>query len=61
MAYGYETFVKNMIDIPIEETEPICPFNGKIPIECNEAYSEACFGCPEAIKAYRCALEAARA
>lgn len=60
MAYGYETYVKNKINVPLEETEPICPFS-EIPIECNQAYSESCLCCPEAIKAYKCALEAARA
>ena len=50
---SYKTFVNSVIDVPVEEAEPICPFDTRVPIECNNAYSDACYGCRESLMDYR--------
>ncbi len=50
---SYKNFVMSVIDVPVEEAEPICPFDTGVPIECNSAYSDACYGCRESLLDYR--------
>ena len=42
-------FVKNTITVPLEETEPFCPFEMAY---CNYAYSDTCYNCELASRRY---------
>ena len=35
-------FVKNTITVPLEETEPFCPF---CPAYCDSAFTDRCYTC----------------
>lgn len=49
---SYRSYVKERIDVPNEQTEPICPFSYTEPIICDFAYTGHCYFCIESARGY---------
>lgn len=49
---SYRSYVKERIDVPDGQMEPICPFSGTNMIICDFAYTGHCYFCIESARGY---------